>query len=317
MSTEPLVVVQADAIGGDDGPAWLVHEFWSKEGVGILGGLPKSCKSWLALDVALSVASGTPALGTYAVPQSGPVLLFAAEDPPRTVRSRLKGIAESRGLDLACLPLQVILASSLRLDTLADQVRLSAAVSQHRPVLLVLDPFVRLHRIDENSALEVSGILAYLRDLQRKHKVAILVVHHSRKAGAGSDQAGLSLRGSGDFHAWGDDNLYMRRRHGALELTLEHRSAASPDPVSLALRSNEGQPPHLVVTTATPASSDLAALKARALEALSATPKPVTQELLRAQLQVRLQRLVGALRELESEGRILRSAAGWRLIAAA
>lgn len=316
MSEEPLVVVQAAAIEIGDGPAWLVHGLWSKEGVGILSGLPKSCKSWLSLDLALSVASGTPALGTYAVPQAGPVLLFAAEDPPSTVRSRLEGLACTRDLDLAQLPLHVILAASLRLDTLADQARLSEAVARHRPLLLVLDPFVRLHRIDENSALEVSGILAYLRGLQRQHKVAILVVHHARKAGAGSDQVGLSLRGSGDFHAWGDDNLYMRRKHGALELTIEHRSAPSPDPVPLALRCDEGRPPYLAVTTVTPASSDLAALKGRVVAALAET-QPVMQEALRAQLQVRLQRLVAVLRELETEGQILRSAAGWRLKAAA
>ena len=82
MSDEPLVVVQAAAIVTGDGPAWLVHGMWSKEGVGILSGLPKVCKSWLSLDLALSVASGTPALGAYDVPQAGPVLVFAAEDPP-------------------------------------------------------------------------------------------------------------------------------------------------------------------------------------------------------------------------------------------
>jgi len=153
VKDDPLPVVQVAAIEQRDGPAWLVEGLWAEEGVGIVGGAPKCCKSWLALDLALSVASGTPALGSYAIPRAGPVLVFAAEDPPTTVRSRLEGLTVRRGLALEHVPLHVILSSSLRLDTLGDQARLAEAVGRYRPRLLVLDPFVRLHRIDENSAL--------------------------------------------------------------------------------------------------------------------------------------------------------------------
>lgn len=314
MTDEALPVVQAAAIDVGDGPAWLVETLWAEEGVGIVGGAPKCCKSWLALDLAMSVASGTKALGTYAVPRAGPVLLFAAEDPPATVRSRLLGLAEQRGLELERLPIHVILSASLRLDTPGDQARLLETVSRYRPRLLVLDPFVRLHRIDENSALEVSGVLAYLRDLQRQHRVAVLVVHHARKASAGAEQAGQTLRGSGDFHAWGDSNLYLRRRRGLLEMAIEHRSAKSPDPVQLALEDGEDRPPHLAIVGAdTAASSGGDDLKQRVLDALAADAAPVTQEALRTKLQVRLQRLVVSLRDLERDGRLARSPAGWAI----
>jgi hypothetical protein len=307
----PLPVVQVAAIEQGEGPAWLVEGLWAEEGVGIVGGAPKCCKSWLALDLALSVASGTPALGVYPVPSAGPVLVFAAEDPPTTVRSRLEGLTLRRGLTLERVPLHVILSSSLRLDTPGDQARLSEAVGRYRPRLLVLDPFVRLHRIDENSALEVSGVLAYLRELQRQQHLAVLVVHHARKAGAGAEQAGVSLRGSGDFHAWGDSNLYMRRRRGALELSIEHRSAASPDPVQLALEIGDGGPPRLTVVavpTASPGSDDF---KGRVVASLVELKAPMTQEALRSKLGVRLSRLVAVLRELEREGHIKRTPAGF------
>ena len=38
--------------------------------------------------------------------------------------------------------------------------------------LLILDPFVRLHRIDENVSGDVAPLLAFLRDLQRRHAIA-------------------------------------------------------------------------------------------------------------------------------------------------
>ncbi|MBK8999604.1 MAG: AAA family ATPase [Myxococcales bacterium] len=109
-----------------------------------------------------------------------------------------------------------------------DQRRLQDARRRPRPRLLVLDPFVRLHRIDENSAAEVSAVLAFLREVQRAHDTAVLVVHHARKNASGS--AGQGLRGSGDFHAWTDSALYVRRRRGDLVVTVEHRAAAAPDP---------------------------------------------------------------------------------------
>jgi hypothetical protein len=44
---------------------WLVHSLWPAGAVGMLGGSPKSCKTWLGLDLALSVASGTDCLGSF------------------------------------------------------------------------------------------------------------------------------------------------------------------------------------------------------------------------------------------------------------
>jgi len=203
VSNEALPVVRAADL--DEGSAesrWLVESLWARAGVGILGGAPKCCKSWLALDIALSVASGTRALDAFDVDDEGAVLLFMAEDAAAIVKSRLNGMCAHRGLDLGDVPLHVITAPALRLDRERDQARLRDAARRCAPRLLLLDPFVRLHRIDENDAGEVSALLGYLRELQRELDLAVLVVHHARKNGS-AVQPGQSLRGSGDLHAWG------------------------------------------------------------------------------------------------------------------
>ena len=123
----------------------------------------------------------------------------------------------------------------MRLDLPEDQQRLRETVALLRPTLLVLDPFVRLHRIDENAAAEVAPVLAYLRDLERHFHTAVLLVHHARK-GAGHARAGQALRGSSELHAWGDSNLYLRRRGDTLCLALEHRAAPSRDGLVVELR---------------------------------------------------------------------------------
>ena len=129
----------------------------------------------------------------------------------------------------------MITAPSLRLDLDADRARLEETVATLKPRLLILDPFVRLHRIDENVSGEVAPLLAFLRELQRRHAVAIAVVHHARK-GAGTIRAGQALRGSSEFHAWGDSNLYLRRDgDDRIALTVEHRAAAAIAAITLEL----------------------------------------------------------------------------------
>jgi RecA-family ATPase len=131
-------------------PPWLIEQLWSAHAVGILGGMPKSLKTWMALEMAVAVASGSSCLGQFAVPAAGPVMLYAAEDGPAALRGRLESLVHLRGLRLPDLDVRVIVEDSLRLDRTADQERLEATLILHRPTLLILDPLVRLHAIDES-----------------------------------------------------------------------------------------------------------------------------------------------------------------------
>ncbi len=126
---------------------WLIEALWSEQAVGIIGGEPKCCKSFLALDIAVSVASGAPCLRCYQPARTGRVLLFAAEDALHIVRQRLEGICLAAQVQLAELDIRVITVPTLRLDSTLDQRRLAETIAELRPILLLLDPFVRLHRI--------------------------------------------------------------------------------------------------------------------------------------------------------------------------
>jgi len=138
---------------------WLVQGLWSDQAVGILGGEPKCYKSFLALDLAVSVASGAPCLRRFVVRRTGPVLLFPAEDSLAVVRRRLEGICSAAGVDFQALPVEIITAPTLRLDAPTDRERLSNTVPARQPRLLILDPLIRLHRVDENDASQIAGLL--------------------------------------------------------------------------------------------------------------------------------------------------------------
>lgn len=307
-SRESLPVVHpAELDDTDCARRWLIEPLWAASGVGILGGAPKCGKSWLALDMALSVATNTPCLDTFAVREPGAVLLYMAEDSPAHVKARLLGLCAHRGLDLQTTPLHLITAATLRLDLQRDQDRLRQTVATLRPRLLVLDPFVRLHRIDENNAGEVSQLLAYLRALQREYDLAVCVVHHARKNGGGS--AGVALRGSGDFYAWVDSGLYLRRRRGSLILTAEHRSAPALDPLELALVTSENTTHLAIKASSEPKPSP--ELEDRILATLA--ERAMTRTELRQTLRVRNQRIGTALEKLLNASRVVRDGTRWTI----
>ena len=293
---------------------WLVAQLWSDEAVGIVGGEPKCCKSFLALDLAVAVASGAPCLRRFPVARTGRVLLFAAEDALHVVRQRLAGIARAAGRDLADLDIQVITAPSVRLDVERDRDALTETVARLRPRLLVLDPFVRLHRIDENLSGEVAPLLAYLRELQRRYHVAVVLVHHARKGGA-KLRAGQALRGSSEFHAWGDSNLYLRRHGDQLGLSVEHRAAPSISTVSLQLDTRDDAVAltaidHAPAALATAAPVELA-LDQRILAELEVAAAPLSATALRQRCQIRNATLQAALLALVADGRLRKDRAGY------
>jgi len=293
---------------------WLVTGLWAEEAVGIVGGEPKCCKSFLALDLAVSVASGTTCLRRFPVSRPGRVLLFAAEDALHVVRRRLEGICAAAGIDLAELDVQVITAPVVRLDLDADRASLDETVAKLQPRLLVLDPFVRLHRIDENASGEVAPILAYLRELQRRHGVAVALVHHSKKGG-GRARAGQALRGSSEFHAWGDSNLYLRRNGDDLTLTVEHRAAPSVPEIALKLdQRGDALALHVVERRAEPEPQPTS-VDERITRVLADAGRPLPLAELRAACRVRNSTLCERLSALTAAGRLVRADDGYQLTA--
>jgi RecA-family ATPase len=296
---------------------WLVTGLWSEQAVGIIGGEPKCCKSFLALDLAVAVAAGVPCLRRFTVPCAGRVLLYAAEDALHIVRRRLDGICAAAGLGLADLDVQVITAPTVRLDLEADRRSLDQTVAELQPRLLVLDPFVRLHRIDENASGEVAPLLAFLRELQRRHGIAVVVVHHAKK-GAGRIRAGQALRGSSEFHAWGDSNLYLRRNGGPREggdltLTVEHRAAAAMPAVTLELAQRANALALEVIERRTPQTPAPDSVDERITAALTNVERPLPFSELRTRCRVRTATLYERLAALTAAGRLGKSDQGYRL----
>jgi len=297
---------------------WLIETLWGLSCVGIIGGEPKCCKSFLGLELAIAVASGVPCLGRFPVHKTGPVLLFAAEDALSTVKERLAGLCRRKGLDLASLPIHILTEPRIRLDVQEDCLRLAATVEKVRPLLLLLDPFVRMHQVDENVAAAVAPLLNVLRDLQRTYDCAVVLVHHARK-GAGNLRAGQALRGSSELHAWLDASLFLRRKGERLRMWIEHRALPSAEPFSLRLDAQDDAV-GLVIDEASPPAPELSSgpptslpPEERVLNALAEHPSPLSVRRLQQLCRVRTQTLCAILDSLVQQGQVLRLKQGFAL----
>jgi hypothetical protein len=129
-------------------------------------------------------------------------------------------------------------------------------------------------------------------------------------------RAGQALRGSSEFHAWGDSNLYLRRdSNDRIVLTVEHRAAAAMPGVTLELiqRDNalaleptqtDRQSEHRVEPTSV--DQRIAAALADGQQ-----PRPFSE--LRASCRVRTTTLYERLAAMTAAGLVTKSADGYSL----
>ena len=168
-------------------------------------------------------------------------------------------------------------------------------------------------RVDENSAHDVSGILGSLRAIQRDFGVAILLTHHARKSPAANPYQ--AFRGSSDFAAWSDSNLFISRKHKQLTLHVEHRSAPSPEPIAMKLEQDPA--PHLVCKGQQKTSRDIDELTPIAIQVrhlLSIKHRPLSTTELREELRCRRASVVEAIELLQKNHVVRRTASGVALL---
>ena len=106
-------------------------------------------------------------------------MLYAAEDSAAALRTRVETLARVHEVDFQQLDVHIIEIDSLRLDRPEHQDRLESTLHVYKPALLVLDPLVRVHSIDENVAGKVSMLLS---DPVDRRRIAPLCCVWTRRA---------------------------------------------------------------------------------------------------------------------------------------
>jgi hypothetical protein len=170
---------------------------------GIYGGF-KTLKTSIAADLLISLASGTPFLGRFGVPQPGKVLFLSGEAGLAALRSVARRICKERGLSLDSLTNFVISPDLPRLDHGADLMALEELVEREKPVCIVIDPFYLARWTGSGRNVPTEQRLRALTDLCNSTGCAVLVVHHCKRASKLGNPATLddvAGRGFGEYSA--------------------------------------------------------------------------------------------------------------------
>jgi hypothetical protein len=129
----------------------------------------------------------------------------------------------------------------------------------------------------------------------------------------GHIRAGQALRGSSEFHAWGDSNLYLRRNGDDLTLTVEHRAAPAIPAVTLELAQRENALALQVSERRAPQTPPQTSVDERITAALTQAARPIPFAELRGMCRVRTASLYERLAVLTAAGRLVKSDQGYRL----
>ncbi|KUJ35882.1 DNA repair protein RadA [Streptomyces sp. NRRL F-5122] len=190
-------------------PKWAVPGILA-EGVNVLAGPPKVGKSWLSLGLGLSVAAGGKAFDSVPV-QGGPVLYLALEDTPRRLQTRmgklLGGQQAPAGLTLVteCPPFPQ-----------GGTEAIAQWLERHPDArMVVIDVFAKMRGQAPAgvSAYDADYVaVGYAKRLADHYSVAVVLVHHVRKAG--SDDFLTEVSGTNGIAGAADATLVLKRARG-------------------------------------------------------------------------------------------------------
>ena len=179
---------------GGAGVSWLVDEWLPESSITFLVSPPESYKTWMLLDLAVSVSAGVPFLGKYQVNTPGPTLIIQQEDSHSGLTDRLALIAEQKlgalpKLDgetwsipaMPDIPIYVHPDRQLRFGNKQVIAELEQQIATIRPKVVMIDPLYSTTDSTDNYMADLANRMMVLKTWRDKYGCSFVIAHHSKK----------------------------------------------------------------------------------------------------------------------------------------
>lgn len=169
---------------------WLVENVLVKGQPAVLGGAQKTLKTSISIDLAVSLATGTPFLGKFAVGKVWKVLMLSAESGGATLRTTLQRVCTSKDIADHRLP---SLHWGFHVPSLSNTVQLKQLedfIRRYQIDVVVIDPLYLCLCDQKQSAqagnmFSMGPLLAALAKACQISGATPVVIHHTRKQATG------------------------------------------------------------------------------------------------------------------------------------
>jgi hypothetical protein len=184
---------------------WMIEGLWTDQSRGFIAGHPGVGKTWIALDMLISLCTGGLCMGKYKPAYRAPCLLIEEEASRHNLQRRIHALARSRGL--APSDLKSLLHITRQFAKIPqDSMKIVEIIKENGIKFVVFDSLRRFHSANENSSNEMQAVLDSFAMIGVMGECSVLLIHHLSKGG--KDNADKSIfermRGSSDFWAWRD-----------------------------------------------------------------------------------------------------------------
>ena len=184
-----------EAYGGE-GVSWAVDKWLPDHSITFLVSPPESYKTWILLDLAVSVSAGVPFLGQFAVKSPGPIILIQQEDSHEGLTDRLALITEQKlgavaKLDpekgswqiptIPDLPIYIHPSHMLRFDNPKVLEELEEQIKTIRPRVVMIDPLYSTTAAVDNYMADLANQMMILKTWRDKYGCSFVIAHHSKK----------------------------------------------------------------------------------------------------------------------------------------
>jgi hypothetical protein len=218
---------------------WIAEGMVPRDANILLAGYPKSHKTNFLLELIVSAAAASPFLQRFPVRHPLNCAAVFMEDRAHRVRRRLERICLSHGVALGDLEsrLSFWFRPPLRLSDPRAMAELTEQAERLRLDLLIVDSWSYVSTGNSNDSDAVMPQLQALAGLrERIPELALVLVHHARKAGPGQDPNAERLtdtiRNSSSFAAWYDAGIVLARadENAPVKVRTELRDLPAPAP---------------------------------------------------------------------------------------